>query len=374
MAHSTANGSDGSDVAARIADATTYVHDPPLPQHLKIVALETFFTPLPPLIIPKPYTYTLTEYERTTADQVAERIQDADIVITTVVPIRAAALSAANAPRLRLVAVMASGVDAVDLAACAARGIRVLNSPNCNSISVAEHVVSLYLAARRSLFPVQRALGRGDWSHMGGIMMRAYTAGAPPRSCYDETVGIIGYGGVGQAAAQLFGALGMKVIVSGRRGETAAPTTTTTTTATQQRNSDRVPFDEVIQRASVLVVCCPLVPDTKNLIGAAEFAKMQPDTILINVARGGIVGEQALVDALRARRIGGAGVDVFDHEPATPESSPLVAAAATEDLNLIITGHTAWVSASTRANYQRVVQENVERFLRGTADADRTKA
>lgn len=360
MTHSTTSGT-GGDVGAHIAAAATAIHDPPLPQHLKIVALETFFTPLPPLIVPKPYTYTLTEHERTSASQVAERIQDADIVITTVVPIRAAALAAANAPRLRLIAVMASGVDSVDLATCTARGIRVLNSPNCNSVSVAEHVVSLYLATRRSLLPVMRALGRGEWSHMGGIMTRAYTAGAPPRSCRDETVGIIGYGGLGQAAARLLGALGMQVIVSGRRGDTS-------------ERSDRVPFEEVIQRATVIVVCCPLVPETKNLIGAAEFAQMQPDAIVINVARGGIVSEEDLVAALREGRIGGAGVDVFDHEPATAQSSHVVAAAAEGDLNLIATGHTAWVSASTRANYQRTVQENVERFIRGTADADRTKA
>ncbi|KAL1903424.1 hypothetical protein Sste5346_000050 [Sporothrix stenoceras] len=362
MASSAANGPN-LDVSAHVAPADTSVHDPPLPQHLKIVALETFFTPLPPLIVPKPYTYDLVEYERTTPAQVAERIQDADIVITTVVPIRAAALAATNAPRLKLIAVMASGVDSVDLAACSARGIRVLNSPNCNSVAVAEHVVSLYLATRRSLFQVQRALGRGEWSHMGGIMMRAYTAGAPPRSCQDETVGIIGYGGVGKEAERLFGALGMKVIVSGRRGEDIS-----------KRSDGRVAFEEVIQHASVIVVCCPLVPDTKDLIGAAEFTKMQPDAIIINVARGGIVNEQALVAALRENRIGGAGVDVFDREPATPETDVLVAAATSEDLNLVVTGHTAWVSASTRANYQRVVQENVERFIRGTIDADRTKA
>ncbi|CAK7231129.1 hypothetical protein SBRCBS47491_007827 [Sporothrix bragantina] len=345
--------------------AATTVHDPPLPQHLNIVALETFFTPLPPLIIPKPYTYTLTEYSRTSAAQVAERIKDADIVITTVVPIRANALSATNAPNLRLIAVMASGVDAVDLAACSARGIRVLNSPNCNSVAVAEHVVSLYLATRRSLVPVMRALSRDEWATKGSIMTRAYMADVPPRSCRDETVGIIGYGGIGQAVARLLGALGMNVIVSDRRG--APP-------SDGKSDNGRVPFETVLQRATVLVLCCPLVPETRNLIGAAEFAKMQPDAILINVARGGIVNEEALVMALRERRIGGAGVDVFDYEPASVQSSPIVAATAQGDLNLIATGHTAWVSASTRANYQRTVQENVERFIRGTVDDERVKA
>ncbi|CAK7209600.1 hypothetical protein SCUCBS95973_000495 [Sporothrix curviconia] len=346
--------------------ALTANHDPPLPQHLNIVALETFFTPLPPLIIPKPYTYTLTEYSRTSAAQVAERIKDANIVITTVVPIRANTLSAANAPNLRLIAAMASGTDSIDLAACSARGIRVLNSPNCNSVAVAEHVVSLYLATRRSLVPVMRALSADEWATTGFIMTRAYTADAPPRSCRDETVGIIGYGGVGQAAARLLGALGMNVIVSDRRG--APPG------SDGNGNNGRVPFETVLQQATVLVLCCPLVPETRNLIGAAEFARMQPDAIVINVSRGGIVNEEALVTALRERRIGGAGVDVFDYEPASVQSSPVVAAMVEGNLNLIATGHTAWVSASTRANYQRTLQENVERFIRGTVDADRMKA
>ena len=340
-------------------------HTPPLNQHLNIVALETFFTPLPPLIIPKPYTYSLTEYVRSSAAEVAERIKDADIVISTVVPIRGAALEPANSPRLRLIAAMASGTDSIDIKACAERGVRVLNSPNCNTVALAEHVASMYLSTRRSLVPVMRAMCRGEWGSKGSVMTAAYTAGVPPRSCRDETVGIIGYGGVGQAVAKILGALGMQTIVSGRRGQTDQAALAA---------QGRVAFEEVLQRASVIVVCCPLLPETKGLIGEHEFAQMQPDTILINVARGGIVNEEALVGALRSGRIAGAGVDVFDHEPATPQSSPVVAAAAAGDLNLIATAHTAWVAASTRANYQRVVQENVERFIRGNFDADRVKA
>ncbi|CAK7241996.1 MAG: hypothetical protein STHCBS139747_003469 [Sporothrix thermara] len=386
MAHSIGNSAanGGADLSAASVSsvpppppaASTAVHDPPLRQHLNIVALETFYTPLPPLIIPKPYTYTLTEYARTSAAQVAERIKDADIVITTVVPIREKALSAANAPNLRLIAVMASGTDALDLAACAARGIRVLNSPNCNSVPVAEHVVSLYLATRRSLVPVMRALGRDEWPANGTVMTRAYAADAPPRSCRDETVGIIGYGGVGQAVARLMGALGMNVIISDRRGgRGGAPQGGEGGgSSSSDTGNGRVPFETVLQRATVLVLCCPLLPETRNLIGAAEFAQMQPDAILINVARGGIVNEEALVAALRERRIAGAGVDVFDHEPASVQSSPVIAATVQGDLNLIATGHTAWVSATTRANYQRTVQENVERFIRGTVDPDRIRA
>ncbi|CAK7263897.1 hypothetical protein SEPCBS57363_000801 [Sporothrix epigloea] len=351
----------GPDPLPAIAAAIT--HNPPLPQHLNIVALETFYTPLPPLIIPKPYTFSLTEYKRTTPAQVAERIRDADIVITTTVMVRASDLSATNAPNLRFIAVMAVGFDTIDIGACAERGIRVLNSPNSNSVAVAEHAVSMYMALRRSLVPVMRALNAGEWAAQGSVMTRAYMAGTPPRSCRDETVGIIGYGGVGQEVARLLGALGAKVIVSDRRG---APLRNGSS-----GGNGRVSFETVLRQSTVLVVCCPLVPETRDLIGVAELAQMQPDAILVNVARGKIVGEEALVAALREGRMGGAGIDVFDTEPATQQCSAVVKAAADGDLNLIVTGHTAWVAESTRANYQRTVQENVERFILGTMDADR---
>ncbi len=354
-------------------------HDPPLPQHLNIVALETFFTPNPPLIVPAPHTFTLTEYSRTRPEEVLERIRDADIVITTVVPIRAATLAPESTPRLRMIVAVASGTDSIDVEACAARGVRVLNCPHCNTEALAEHVAALYLAARRTLVPVMRAMCAGEWQKRGSIMTTAYMPAAvpgagegqlefvPPRSCRDETVAIVGYGGVGKAVARVLGALGMQVLVSGRRGASDAE-------QGAERDAGRVPFAEALRRATVLVVCCPLSPATRGLIGAPELARMRRDAILINVARGGIVGEAALVAALREQRLAGAGVDVFDREPASPETSPLVAAAAAGDVNLIVTAHTAWVSASTRANYQRALQENVERYIRGTVDAERIKA
>ncbi|EFX06149.1 glycerate dehydrogenase [Grosmannia clavigera kw1407] len=351
---------------------TDFVHSPPLPQHLHIVALETYLTTLPPIVVPKPYTFTLTAYERSAGKEIAERIADADIVISMVVPLRSEALAAA--PRLRLISVMASGTDSVDLDFCAARGIRVLNSPNCNTTSLSEHVAAMYLSLRRGLLPVMRATARDDWPREGTLMSHVYTCGVPPPSCRDETLAIVGYGGVGQAVCQLLGGLGMQVVVAARKGGDPAPESTSTSATSASSSPPRIAFDEALQRATVLVVCCPRLPDTMKLIGSSELARMRPDAILINVSRGGIVCEADLVSALREGRLSGAGVDVFDHEPASSQSSPLVAAAAAADLNLIITPHTAWVAASTRENYRRTAQENVERFLRGTYDADRVRA
>ncbi|CAK7265622.1 hypothetical protein SEPCBS119000_001607 [Sporothrix epigloea] len=369
MSHLTSVAGSGPRPTATIlvpAIAGAAIHDPPLPQHLNIVALETYYAPLPRLTVPEPHTFSLTEYARTTPAQVAERIRDADIVIMTTVMVQASALSAANAPKLRCIAVMAVGFDTIDLAACTERGIRVLNSPNCNTAAVAEHALSMYMALRRSLVPVMRALSAGEWATKGSVIERADMVGAPPRSCRDETVGVIGYGNIGQEIARLMSALGAKVIISDRRG--APPNDGS------GGGNGRVPFETVLQQSTVLVVCCPLLPSTRNLIGAAEIAQMQPDAILVNVARGNIVNEEAVVAALRQGRIGGAGIDVFDTEPATQECSAIVKAAADGDLNLIATGHTAWVAASTRANYQRTVQENVERFILGKMDANRIVA
>lgn len=331
----------------------------PLPQYINIVALEAFFTPIPTLRLPAPHTFTLREYTRTTPEEVPSRIRDADILITTTVALRADALSPHVCPNLRLIAVMASGTDSIDLAACAERGIRVLSSPNCNVDAVAEHAVALYFATRRSILPTMRALCAGDWPRQGTLMPRAYAAGCPPRTCRQETVAIVGFGGVGRKVAELLEGLGMKVVVAARKGE-ATP-------------DGRVSFDEALRTATVLVLCCPRSPETVGLISGPELAIMRGDVVLINVARGGIVDEAALVAALEVGQIAGAGVDVFDREPASPETSPLLRK-ETQGLNLVTTPHTAWIAMETTRNYQRVLQENIEGYILGKVEADRVKA
>lgn len=334
-------------------------HAPSLPEHLKIVALETFFTPIPQLYLPNGHTFTLTQYARSSTDDVPARIQDAHILITTTIPVGAGVLSVEVSPNLRLIAVMASGTDSIDLAACAARGIRVLNSPNCNTDTVAEHAVALYFAVRRSLYPSMTSLRVGEWPRHGTLMKRAYAAGQPPRACHQETVAIVGYGGVGQRVGKLLAGLGMKILVAARK--CAVP------------SDGRMPFNEALKIATVVVLCCPRSPETLGLIGTSELALMQSDALLINVSRGGIVDETALVEALRRGQIAGAGVDVFEEEPASADTSPLLRKEA-DDLNLVLTPHTAWVSKDTTTNLQRVLQENIEGFILGNIEERRAKA
>ncbi|KAF7557923.1 hypothetical protein G7Z17_g295 [Cylindrodendrum hubeiense] len=328
-------------------------------KNFNIVALETFFTPLPELAVPSPHTFTLTEYTRTSQDELHERIKDADVLITTAIPLRADALSVEACPNLKLIAVLAAGTDSVDLAACTARGIRVMSSPNCNADVVAEHALALYFAVRRTLLPTMRDLRAGEWPRRGTLMKGSFVAGKPPRGCRDETAAIIGYGHVGKNLMKLLTGLGMKVIVSGRKGAPAP--------------EGRVTFDEALKTATVIFLCCPRSPETLGLIAAPEFDLMQNDAVLVNVSRGGIVDEGALFRALTDGRIHGAGVDVFDIEPAGPETSVLLGSDA-EGLNLVATPHAAWIGGATTSNYQRVLCENINGFISGKVEADRVRA
>ncbi|OTA99671.1 hypothetical protein M426DRAFT_324922 [Hypoxylon sp. CI-4A] len=318
--------------------------------HLTIVALESFFVPVPRFDLPAPYTYSLREFARTRPDQTAERIRDADVVITTVLPVGADELRADASPRLRMIAVVASGVDCVDLAACRARGIVVANTPHCNAVSVAEHIVALYFGVRRSVALSHGLVQEGAWAERGPLMAVLESPdGNPPRTCREETLGIVGYGAVGKMLEAAAKGLGMKVLVSGRKGVAAAPT-------------GRTPFDALIRECSVLALCLPRSPEVMDLISSAELDVMKPYAVIVNASRGGIVDEKALLEALKMKRIAGYATDVYEKEPAGPENSVLVGP-HTAGLNLITTPHVAWVASDTVANYNRATKENIEGWL-----------
>lgn len=329
------------------------------PRHFNIVALETFFCPLQPLTVPSPHTFSVTEYSRTTPAEAAERIRDADIVITTVVRLDASTLSPEICPKLKLLAVQAAGTDSVDLAACKARGIRVMNSPECNANAVAEHALALYMAIRRSLLPLMRGLSAGGWPKTGSLMKTGYAAGQPPRGFASETAVIYGYGAVGRRVRALLEALGTKVLVAARKGT--------------QPGEGRIGFEESLKAATALVVCCPRTPETLNMFSERELSSVRDDAVLVNVSRGGVVDENALLKALQTNELAGAATDVFETEPAGPETSPLLGPEAAH-LNIVATPHTAWIGMDTVANYQRVLQENIDAFIAGTPNPDRVRA
>ncbi|EAT90577.2 hypothetical protein SNOG_02365 [Parastagonospora nodorum SN15] len=184
--------------------------------------------------------------------------------------------------------------------------------------------------------------------------------GSPPLTCKEEVLGVVGYGGLGQRIAGLGRALGMKVLVAARKTSSPGGAEPTPSLA-----SDRVTFDHVLKRATVLVLSLPRVPETMNLISTAELAQMNPYAVIINIARGGIVDEAAVAQALKDKQIAGYATDVYHVEPLDgPEDTPLLAEDA-KDLNITMSPHLAWFSQRTLKNLGDILKETVESWAKG---------
>jgi glycerate dehydrogenase len=286
------------------------------------------------------FEHTWTEYPTSRPDQLKDRLAGATIAITNRMYLRAQHLPST----LRLIAMSATGYECIDLQACRERQISVCNVRGW-SVSVPEHVFAMALALRRNLIAYRHAVCRGEWSRSATYCVLKEPFG---HTLSGSTLGIIGYGALGRAVADLGRAFGMQVLVADRKGvEILRPGRTT--------------FREVLRCCDVLAILCPLTTDTRALIGAEEIGLMKSDALLINCARGGIVVEAALADALAAHRIGGAGIDVLEVEPPSPDN-PLLSL----DLeNLLMTPHVAWASCESLANLAEQLIQNIEAFVRG---------
>lgn len=282
-------------------------------------------------------------YDATAPQQVAARIAGCAIVITNKVVLDAALLAAA--PELRLICVAATGSNNIDIAAARAHGIAVSNVTGYATPSVAEHVFALLLSLSRRLFEYRVAVDAGLWQQSRHFSLLEY----PMRELAGRTLAIIGHGELGHAVARRAAAFDMDVLIAARRGRPAPP--------------GRVAFDEVLARCDVLSLHCPLNDDTRGLIGERELALMKPDAILVNTARGGIVDEAALLEALQQDRLGGAAVDVLSVEPPVA-GNPLLAVSLP---NLVVTPHIAWASREARQRLVAEIVANIIAFHRGEA-------
>jgi len=281
------------------------------------------------------------EHARTTPDEVLTHAAEASVVVTNKVKLPAVLLE--KLPQLKLVAVAATGVDHVDLDAARRLGIAVCNVRDYATHSVPEHVFTVLLALRRNLTAYAAAATNGAWSRAENFCLLTW----PIEDLAGSTLGIIGGGTLGQSVAKLGTAFGMRVLLAEQRGARLRP--------------GRVSFEQVLAEADVLSLHLPLTPVTRNLIGANELACMKPSAILINSARGGVVDELALVEALRAGLIAGAAVDVLTTEP-PPADHPLLSATIP---NLLVTPHIAWASRQAQQRMADEVVENIAAFLRG---------
>lgn len=277
----------------------------------------------------------------TSATEIVARIAGRAVVVTNQVPFTAATFAAS--PDLRLIALTATGTNAVDLAAARAHSVAVCNIRDYCTASVVQHVFAVLLALNHRLREYDRALKAGVWEDPAQAGMPAPSI----RELAGQTLGIVGYGNLGRGVARIGEAFGMRVVVANRRGAPA--------------EAGRLELDEVLRQADVLSLHCPVTPTTRNLIGARELSLMKPDAILINTARGGLVDAQALAHALRGGRLAGAGIDVLDPEPPIG-GNPLLA----PDLgNVIVTPHTAWAAREARQRGIAEVAANVAAFFRG---------
>lgn len=280
-------------------------------------------------------------HDHTDPDDVLIRAADADVIVTNKVPLSAAMLD--RLPRLRLVAVAATGTDHVDLSAAQRHAVGVCNVRGYASHSVPEHVFALLLALRRNLIHYRQATVDGQWSRAEIFCLHDW----PIDDLAGSTLGILGSGTLGLAVANIARAFSMRVWFAERRGATPRP--------------GRVAFEQVLREADVLSVHVPLTAETRHLIGAPELALMKSSAMLINTARGGVVDEAALLAALRAGRLAGAGLDVLGREP-PPADHPLLAANLP---NLIVTPHVAWASRQAQQALADEVVENIAAFARG---------
>ena len=274
---------------------------------------------------------------------IAGRIVNAGVVVSNKCELNRAALQQAR--DLQLVAVAATGTNNVDLQAAADLGITVCNIRDYASDAVAQHTITLMLNLLTALPWYWQSVRNGDWSRSRQFCL----TDRPIRQARGLNFGVIGYGVLGQATARLAAALGMNVLVAEHKGVAARP--------------GRVAFAEVIREADVLSIHCPLSARTEGLIDHTVLSAMKPEAILINTARGAIVVERDLADALRKGVIAGAAIDTLSVEPPPPDHVLL----APDIPNLIVTPHNAWASRTARQAAMDQVAKVITAFVAGTA-------
>ncbi len=310
---------------------------------MQIVFLDS--TAIPKHItIPRPsFEHQWIEYEYTDADQLIERAKEADIVITSKVIFSREVML--QLPKLKLIAITATGTNNVDLIAAKELGITVKNVTGYSSVTVPEHVLGLIFALKHSLMNWYKDQLSAKWADCKQFCYFDY----PITDVKGSTLGVIGKGCLGSEIGRLATALGMNVIYAERCGAT-------------EIRSGYLPFEQVLKQADIVTLHCPLTEQTQNLINAETLKLMKPTAYLINTGRGPLVDEQALVEALENKVIAAAAIDVLVKEP--PEKENPLIQAATRLPNLIVTPHIAWASDSAVTTLVNKVAQNIEEFVK----------
>jgi glycerate dehydrogenase len=288
------------------------------------------------------FEHTYEEYAKTTQDQVVSHLQHATIAIINKVGLSEETL--AQLPKLKMVAIAATGYDAVDIGACRRHGIAVANIRNYAIHTVPEHVFALVLALRRNLFAYRQEIEQGRWQKSEQFCLFTHEIS----ELFGATIGIVGEGTIGRGTAAIAQGFGMRVLFAYHESR-------------KKKDVVLTPFDQVLAESDILSLHCPLTPATRNLIGMDELRKMKRSALLINTARGGLVDEAALVQALDDGTIAGAGFDVLTTEPPR-NGNPLL---GLRRPNFILTPHIAWASTEAMRFLADQLVDNIEAWVAG---------
>jgi glycerate dehydrogenase len=273
--------------------------------------------------------------------EISARLADAEIVLLN--KFRLTREHIYEARHLKLIALAATGTDNVDLVAARERGIGVCNVRAYCSQSVSQLVWSMILSLTQHVHEYSVLAKDGSW-----VRSETFTVlSLPIRELAGRTLGIVGWGELGRAVAKPAEAFGMRVVVANRAGNPSEP--------------GRLDLGQLLAESDVVSLHCPLTPLTRHMIGAREFTLMKPDALLINTARGGLIDGQALADALKSGRLGGAGIDVLPQEPPV-DGDPLLDPAIP---NLLLTPHVAWAAREARQRCLDDIAASVEDYLKG---------
>jgi glycerate dehydrogenase len=273
--------------------------------------------------------------------EIAGRIADVEIVLLNKFGLTRDHMLAAG--HLKLIALAGTGTDNVDLVAARERSVGVCNVRGYCSQSVMQQVWAMILSLTQHVHEYTQLAKDGSWVRNEVLTVLRF----PIRELSGRTFGVVGWGELGRAAANTAQAFGMRVIVANRPGGA--------------RESGRFDLDSLLAASDIVSLHCPLTKETRRMIGARELALMRPDALLINTARGGLIDGQALADALKAGRLGGAGIDVLPQEPPT-DGDPLLDPGVP---NLLLTPHVAWAAREARQRCLDEIAANVQDYLRG---------
>jgi glycerate dehydrogenase len=310
----------------------------------KIVFLDRA-TLAPQIVLREPsFDHQLIEYERTTPDQLLKRLAGASIAITNKVPLTGEVLE--QLPELKLVAVAATGTDCVDKVACQRLGIAVANIRGYAINTVPEHTFALILALRRNLIAYRDDVLAGEWQKAGQFCFFTHAI----HDLAGARLGIIGEGVLGQRVAEIGKAFGMVPMFAAHKGR-------------QGLGPLYTPWDEVLETSDIITVHSPLTPQTRGMLAMHEFRAMKRKPLIINTARGGLVDESELVQALDEGLVSGAGFDVTAGGEPPPPDSPLMRVASRP--NVILTPHVAWASDEAQQTLADQLMDNIEQFVDG---------